>query len=135
MKARVISKAQAAGMIVAFAVSDGSNLYLKVRVPKGTLPKPLQEHFRRYGMRREGKLSQYWSAPSGKHDDQIIRAVIECGGAFAYTDPWERNPEAEGLAFAESVATMRGFARTIVNRHNGTYSLLFWRPEYGTVAS
>lgn len=134
MRAKVITKAQAAEMIVAFADSHHGDLCLKVRVPGGRLPKPLKEFFRRYGMRREGKRP-YWSVPSGRHDDRIIRAVIECGGAFAYTDPWGRDPEQDGLRFAESVATMRGFSRTIVNRHNGTYALLFWRAGYGTVAS
>lgn len=135
MRAKVITKAQAAEMIVAFADSHHGDLCLKVRVPGGVLPKPLKEFFRRHGVRRDGNASPYWSVPSGRHDDRIIRAVIEAGGAFAYTDPWGRDPEGDGVNFAESLATMRGFARTIVNRRNGTYALFFWRSEHGSVTS
>lgn len=129
MRARVVSKTEAAGMMVAFADASSGDLRLRVRVPNASVPKPLREYFRRYGLRREGAGSLYWSAASGRWDDHIIRTVIEYGGAFAYTDPWGRDVEGDGRTFAESVASLRGFARTIVNRHDGTYALLFWRAE------
>lgn len=122
----VITKAEAAKMIVAFEDIRDSGLCLRVRVPSGRVPKLLQSFFRRYGMRREGSNSPYWVAHSGRHDDKVIHAVIECGGAFVYIDPWGRNIEEKGMNFARSVATMRGFDRTIVNRGDGTYALLHW---------